>query len=82
LPKGFPENSEGRIQHVKRSAIFEFDVAAGTYRAGVTLDGQLRGEHLTKYLLFTAADNYQVVYALPEVDSEFMNDMAVARDFG
>jgi DMSO/TMAO reductase YedYZ molybdopterin-dependent catalytic subunit len=42
--------------------------------AGVTLGSQLRGENLAKYVLVTAADNYQVVYALPELDPEFTND--------
>lgn len=34
---------------------------------------ELRGENLTKSLLMTAADGYQVVYALAEVDQEFTN---------
>jgi DMSO/TMAO reductase YedYZ molybdopterin-dependent catalytic subunit len=41
--------------------------------AGVTLGRELRGENLTKSLLLTAADGYQVVYALAEVDPEFTN---------
>ena len=45
--------------------------------AGVTLGGQLRGENLAKYVLVTAADNYQVVYALPELDPEFTNDVVL-----
>jgi DMSO/TMAO reductase YedYZ molybdopterin-dependent catalytic subunit len=39
--------------------------------AGVTLGKNLRGENLTKYVLVTAADNYQVIYSLPEIDPEF-----------
>lgn len=42
--------------------------------AGVTLGKQLRGENLTKYVLVTAADNYQVIYALPEIDPEFTSN--------
>lgn len=45
--------------------------------AGVTLGGQLRGENLAKYVLVTAADNYQVLYALPELDPEFTNDVVL-----
>lgn len=41
--------------------------------ASVTLGSELRGENLTKSLLMTAADGYQVVYALAEVDQEFTN---------
>ncbi|GAB2698983.1 hypothetical protein GCM10027037_24250 [Mucilaginibacter koreensis] len=32
---------------------------------------QLRGKSLTKYVLITAADGYQVVIALPEIDPAF-----------
>src|SRR5262245_9469364 len=42
--------------------------------AGVTLGKQLRGENLAKYVLVTAADNYQVLYALPEIDPEFTSN--------
>lgn len=42
--------------------------------AGVTLGKDLRGENLAKYLLITAADNYQVVYSLAEIDPEFTNN--------
>ncbi len=42
--------------------------------AGVTLGKQLRGENLVKYVLVTAADNYQVIYALPEIDPEFTSN--------
>jgi DMSO/TMAO reductase YedYZ molybdopterin-dependent catalytic subunit len=39
--------------------------------AGVTLGKNLRGENLAKYVIVTAADNYQVVYSLAEIDPEF-----------
>ena len=45
--------------------------------AGVTLGAQLRGANLTKYILVTAADNYQVLYALPELDPEFTNNVVL-----
>lgn len=45
--------------------------------AGVTLGGQLRGENLAKYVLVTAADNYEVLYALPELDPEFTNNVVL-----
>jgi DMSO/TMAO reductase YedYZ molybdopterin-dependent catalytic subunit len=49
--------------------------------AGVTLGGQLRGENLIKYVLVTAADNYQVLYALPEIDPEFTNEVVLLATF-
>lgn len=42
--------------------------------AGVTLGQQLRGGNLAKYVLVTAADHYQAVYALPEIDPEFTSN--------
>ncbi len=40
-------------------------------KAGVTVGGQLRGENLVKYALVRAADGYEVLFALPELDPEF-----------
>jgi DMSO/TMAO reductase YedYZ molybdopterin-dependent catalytic subunit len=42
--------------------------------AGVTLGKDLRGENLAKYVIITAADNYQVVYSLAELDPEFTSN--------
>ncbi len=39
--------------------------------AGVTMDKQLRGEHLSKYLLVKCADGYKVLFSLAELDSSF-----------
>src|SRR6218665_2111895 len=43
-------------------------------KAGVTLGGKLRGENLTKAVLVQAADGYEVVYSLPELDPEFTSN--------
>ncbi|UFH53438.1 molybdopterin-dependent oxidoreductase [Spirosoma sp. KNUC1025] len=40
-------------------------------QAGVTLGAQLRGKNLRKYVVVKAADDYEVVFALPELDPEF-----------
>lgn len=45
--------------------------------AGVTLGRDLRGENLTKYLIMQAADGYEVIYSLAEVDSEFSDSMVL-----
>ncbi|WP_080056436.1 molybdopterin-dependent oxidoreductase [Spirosoma aerolatum] len=42
-------------------------------QAGVTLGGQLRGKNLRKYVIVKAADDYEVVFALPELDPEFVS---------
>ncbi|WCT10010.1 molybdopterin-dependent oxidoreductase [Mucilaginibacter jinjuensis] len=38
---------------------------------------QLRGKSLTKYVLVSAADGYQVVIALPEVDPAFTDKLII-----
>jgi hypothetical protein len=52
-------------------------------KAGVTTGSKLRGENLAKYLLISAADGYEVVYALAEIDPEFTDQviiLATAKD--
>lgn len=45
--------------------------------AGVTLGSALRGENLAKYVLVEAADGYQAVFALPELDPEFAREVVL-----
>jgi len=49
-------------------------------QAGVTLGGELRGENLTKYVLVKAADGYEVLFALPEIDPEFATRTIILAD--
>lgn len=44
-------------------------------KAGVTTGGKLRGENLAKYVLVRAADGYQVVFSLPEIDPAFTDQV-------
>ncbi|TDE14894.1 molybdopterin-binding protein [Dyadobacter psychrotolerans] len=44
-------------------------------KAGVTTGAKLRGENLAKYILITAADGYEVIYSLAEVDPEFTDEL-------
>lgn len=46
-------------------------------KAGVTLGPQLKGENMAKFVLVKAADGYEVVYALAEIDPEFSSDLVV-----
>lgn len=39
--------------------------------AGVTMDKQLRGKNLSKYLLVKCSDRYEVLFSLAELDSSF-----------
>src|SRR4030095_11070615 len=49
-------------------------------RAGITMDKQLRGKNMAKYLLVSAADGYQVVFSLPEVDTSFNEKEIILAD--
>jgi DMSO/TMAO reductase YedYZ molybdopterin-dependent catalytic subunit len=52
-------------------------------KAGVTTGSKLRGENLAKYVLIKAADGYEVIYSLPEIDPEFTDQVimvAVEKD--
>ncbi len=49
-------------------------------QANATLGGQLRGKNLTKYLIAKAADGYQAVFALPELDPEFTDQLIIIAD--
>ena len=40
-------------------------------KAGTTLGGELRGKNLTKVVVIKAADGYEAVFALAELDPEF-----------
>lgn len=44
-------------------------------KAGVATGAKLRGENLAKYALITAADGYEVLYALAEIDPEFTDQV-------
>lgn len=46
-------------------------------KAGTVPNEQLRGKALSKYVLITAADHYQVVIALPEFDPAFTDQIII-----
>jgi len=48
--------------------------------AGVPLGAELRGSNMTLYLLVEAADDYRVVFALPELDHAFTDRVVLLAD--
>lgn len=48
--------------------------------AGVPFGDLLKGRNLTKYLLVEAADAYQVVFALPELDPAYTDKVVLLAD--
>ncbi|MBS1522692.1 MAG: molybdopterin-dependent oxidoreductase [Bacteroidetes bacterium] len=49
-------------------------------KAGATLGPDLKGKNLAKYILVTASDNYQVVFALAELDKAFTDRIIILAD--
>ena len=49
-------------------------------QAGVTMGPQLRGKNMAKYLLVKAADGYEVLFSLPELDSTFSSRVIILAD--
>jgi hypothetical protein len=49
-------------------------------KAGATLGADLKGKNLAKYILITASDNYQVVFALAELDKAFTDRTIILAD--
>jgi DMSO/TMAO reductase YedYZ molybdopterin-dependent catalytic subunit len=49
-------------------------------RAGVTINKQLRGENLAKYMLVKCADGYEVLFSLAEFDSSFTDKTITLAD--
>jgi DMSO/TMAO reductase YedYZ molybdopterin-dependent catalytic subunit len=45
--------------------------------AGVTLGKDLRGENLAKYIVVKATDGYEIIFSLPEIDSEFTENVVL-----
>jgi len=48
--------------------------------AGTKVGEQLRGKNLVNYLVVKAADGYQVVFALPELDPAFTDRLVLLAD--
>ena len=49
-------------------------------RAGAPLGSALRGPAMATYVVVSAADNYRVVFALPELDSAFTDRVIILAD--
>ena len=49
-------------------------------QAGVTVGSDLRGKNLTKCVLVKAADKYEVLFAIPELDPEFSTRTVLLAD--
>lgn len=66
------KDREGKEHEYKGVALIEV-----LEKAGVTLGAKLRGENLAKAVLVKAADGYEVLYSLPELDPEFTTNVVL-----
>jgi len=64
------KDRDGKEHEFKGVALIEI-----LEKAGVTTGAKLRGQNLTKYALISASDGYEVLYALPEIDPEFTDEV-------
>lgn len=69
---GLPRREVSAGAHGEKPSLWQGVALADVLReAGVPMDRSLRGAHLAKYVRVTAADGYQVVFGLAELDNEF-----------
>ena len=66
------KDRDGKEHEFKGVALIEL-----LEKAGVTTGSKLRGENLAKYVLIKAADGYEVIYALAEIDPEFTSQVII-----
>lgn len=66
------KDRDGKEHEFKGVALIEL-----LEKAGVTTGSKLRGENLAKYVLITAADGYEVIYAFAEIDPEFASQVII-----
>ncbi|HTR31109.1 MAG TPA: molybdopterin-dependent oxidoreductase [Puia sp.] len=69
------KDKQGVMHHYSGVAIADI-----LNKAGVTTGKQLRGKNMTKYLLVSCADGYQVVFSLAELDSSFTDRVVILAD--
>ncbi|QEH34554.1 Oxidoreductase molybdopterin binding domain protein [Aquisphaera giovannonii] len=78
---GMPRKAVRAKDHDGREAVFEGVLLGDVLRkAGVAGGVALRGEMLSYYLLVQADDGYRAVFALPELDPEFTDEVVLLAD--
>jgi DMSO/TMAO reductase YedYZ molybdopterin-dependent catalytic subunit len=67
--------------HAKRTEVYEgVPLEALLQKAGVPQGEQVRGGAMASYVLVEAADDYQVVFSLAELDSSFQDSEVLVAD--
>ena len=77
----YPQTTVTRKDHDGKDHIYTGVILAEILKkAGATLGPDLKGKNLTKYILVTASDNYQVIFALAELDKAFTDRTIILTD--
>jgi len=69
------KDHDGKDHHYSGVSLYEIIT-----KAEAVPGNMLKGKTMAKYVLITAADNYQVVLAIPEFDPAFTDKVAVLAD--
>lgn len=83
--KGMPRKTvHVNNEHAQEDEVYEgVPLAAILKQAGVPQGGQIRGKVMATYVLAQGGDGYQVLFSLPEIDSDFEDsDVLVADTMG
>jgi DMSO/TMAO reductase YedYZ molybdopterin-dependent catalytic subunit len=68
-------------EHGQEDEVYEgVPLAALLKQAGAPTGGQIRGKAMATYVLAEGADGYQVLFALPELDSDFQDSEVLVAD--
>ena len=77
----YPQTTVTRKDHDGKDHIYTGVILAEILKkAGATLGPDLKGKNLTKFILVTASDNFQVVFALAELDKAFTDRTIILTD--
>jgi len=76
-----PRQTVSAKEHDGKTATFEGVALVEVLRlAGVEFGEKLRGKSLALFLVVDAADGYRAVFALPELDSAFTDQVIILAD--
>ena len=77
----YPQTTVNRKDHDGKDHTYSGVILSEILKkAGATLGPDLKGKNLAKYILVTASDNYQVVFALAELDKAFTDRTIILAD--
>ena len=70
------KDKDGKVDHTYTGVTLS-DILK---KAGVTMEDALKGKNLTKCVMVDAADNYEVAFALAELDKNYTDRLIILAD--